>query len=35
MQYRLKRCFFVHESLKGDNKKEKDERKNCKITRKN
>ena len=28
-------CFFVHESLKRDNKKEDDERKQCKITEKN
>ena len=36
MQYRLKTlCFFVHEILKRDNKKENDERKKCKIMRKN
>ena len=36
MWYRLKAwCFFVHESLKIDNKKENDEREKCKITRKN
>ena len=31
MRYPLKRCFFVHESLKRDNKKENDERKNVKL----
>ena len=30
MQYRLYICFFVHESLKRDNKKENDEIKNVK-----
>ena len=36
MWYRLQMwCFFVHESLKRDNKKENDEIKRCEITRKN
>ena len=35
MRYRLQMwCFFAHESLKRDNKKENDEIKKCEITRK-
>ena len=36
MRYRLQTwCFFVHKSLKRDNKKEDDEIKKCETTRKN
>ena len=36
MGHRLKAlCFFVHEGLERDIKKENDERKKCKIMRKN
>ena len=36
MRYRLQICcFYVYESLKRDSKKENDEIKKCKITRKN
>ena len=35
MRYRLQICcFYVYESLKRDSKKENDEIKKCKITRK-
>ena len=36
VRYRLQTwCFFVHKSLKRDNKKEDDEIKKCETTRKN
>ena len=35
MLYRLKTCFFMHESSQRDNKKENDAIKKCKITTKN